>query len=157
MQVPLLNGPATLTAYKVWAGSDPPAAVKVGFDKAQAVAAARKDLEVAVAAGKPADMDLLASYMAYVKLEQVRLHWSGSVRCSTEVFMQFGMLHGQSIAGRSAAFRQGNMLDLKKPMLLKSKVNSASSNLSDRFQVHMRSTCCQDCKPNHEVGDPYGT
>ena len=73
-QVPLLNGPATLTAYRDWAGSDPPAAVKAGYNKAQAVAAARKDLELAVSAGKPADMDLLASYMAYVKLEQVKFH-----------------------------------------------------------------------------------
>ena len=75
-QVPLLNGPVTLTAYRDWAGSDPPAAVKAGYDKAQAVAATRKDLEVAVAAGKPADMDLLASYMAYVKLEQVKSYVS---------------------------------------------------------------------------------
>ena len=72
MQVPLLTGPETLMAYKTRSGSEPPPTIKAGYDKAQAVAAARKDLETAVAAGKPADMDLLASYMAYVKLEQVR-------------------------------------------------------------------------------------
>ena len=71
IQVPLLSGPETLAAYKALAGSDPPAAVKAGYDKAQATAAVRKDLETAIAAGKPADMDLLASYMAYVTLEQV--------------------------------------------------------------------------------------
>lgn len=89
-QIPLLAGPATLAHYKEWARSEPPAAVKAGYDKAQAVATARKDVEVAVAAGKPADMDLLASYMAYVKLEQVRGNGpaqkviskdSGRVRC----------------------------------------------------------------------------
>ncbi|KAK9853378.1 hypothetical protein WJX84_010588 [Apatococcus fuscideae] len=72
LQVPLLDGPSTLAYYKEWAHSDPPASVQAGYDKAQAVAAARKDLEIAVAAGKPADMDLLASYMAYVKLEQAQ-------------------------------------------------------------------------------------
>ena len=71
--MPLLAGPATLGAYKAFAAGDPPPAVMAGFHKAQAIAAARSDLEAAVAAGKPADMDLLASYTAYVKLEQV---WS---------------------------------------------------------------------------------
>ena len=71
VQVPLLAGPATLGAYRAFAAGDPPAAIMAGYHKAQAVVAARSDLEAAVAAGKPADMDLLASYTAYVKLEQV--------------------------------------------------------------------------------------
>ncbi|KAK9810066.1 hypothetical protein WJX72_004227 [[Myrmecia] bisecta] len=43
-----------------------------GYDKAQRAVKLRAGHEAAVAAGKPADADLLAAYMAYIKLEQAQ-------------------------------------------------------------------------------------
>lgn len=48
----------------------PPAALRASHAKAQAAAELRQPYESSVAAGKPADQDLLAAYMAYVKVEE---------------------------------------------------------------------------------------
>jgi len=47
-----------------------PQNVAQGHENAKAAAALRAASEAAVAAGKPADHDLLAAYSAYIKLEQ---------------------------------------------------------------------------------------
>lgn len=47
-----------------------PAAVQQGYAKAQQAAELRQPYEESVAAGKPAGADLLAAYMAYVKVEE---------------------------------------------------------------------------------------
>lgn len=46
--------------------------VQKGHSKAQSVVAVRRASEAAVAAGKVADSELLAAYMAYVKLEEAQ-------------------------------------------------------------------------------------
>jgi hypothetical protein len=50
---------------------DLPASVKQGYTKAQAAAKLRAASETAVNAARPADHDLLAAFMAYLKLEEV--------------------------------------------------------------------------------------
>ncbi len=47
-----------------------PAAVQQGYAKAQHAAELRQPYEESVAAGKPPGADLLAAYMAYVKVEE---------------------------------------------------------------------------------------
>ena len=49
-----------------------PEHVQKGYDKAQAAVALRAANEAAVAAGKDADSELLAAYMAYTKLEEAQ-------------------------------------------------------------------------------------
>ena len=49
-----------------------PEHVQRGYEKAQAAVALRKANEAAVAPGKDADSELLASYMAYTKLEEAQ-------------------------------------------------------------------------------------
>lgn len=78
VQVPLLDNAQTAKELQQFLGSDSdshnlPEQVKKGKANAQASAQARQASEEAVADGKPADMDLLAAYMAYIKLEEVRL------------------------------------------------------------------------------------
>lgn len=83
-QVPLSTGTATLSAYEAWEAStspDSPAQlpghVKKGYDKAQEMLRKRQTSEKAIAADKPADVDLLAAFMAYIQLEEVSLPWPG--------------------------------------------------------------------------------
>lgn len=77
LQVPLQDGPSTLQQYTTWEQSLPataqdlPASVKQGYTKAQAAAKLRAASETAVNAARPADHDLLAAFMAYLKLEEV--------------------------------------------------------------------------------------
>ena len=47
-----------------------PEALRAAYDKAQHAAELRQPYETSVAAGRPADADLLAAYMAYVKVEE---------------------------------------------------------------------------------------
>jgi hypothetical protein len=47
-----------------------PEALRAAYDKAQHAAELRQPYEASVAAGRPADADLLAAYMAYVKVEE---------------------------------------------------------------------------------------
>ena len=49
-----------------------PAEVLKGYEKAQAAVALRAANEAAVAAGKDADSELLAAYMAYTKREEAQ-------------------------------------------------------------------------------------
>lgn len=49
-----------------------PATVQAGYERAQAAVELRAPNEDAVDASKAADADLLAAYMAYIGLEQVR-------------------------------------------------------------------------------------
>ena len=44
--------------------------LRAAYDKAQHSAELRQPYETSVAAGRPADADLLAAYMAYVKVEE---------------------------------------------------------------------------------------
>ena len=47
-----------------------PEALRAAYDKAQHAAELRQPYEASVAGGRPADADLLAAYMAYVKAEE---------------------------------------------------------------------------------------
>jgi len=79
-QVPLAGGDAALAALAAWearlpagaAAPELPPPVVRARAKAAAAAAARRGHEAAVASGRPADADLLAAYMAYIRLEEVR-------------------------------------------------------------------------------------
>jgi hypothetical protein len=77
-QVPLATGPNTLAAYEAWeasVGGVPasamPATVRAGYDEAQQAVAVRAPFEEALLPDRPADQDLLATFLAYVKLEEV--------------------------------------------------------------------------------------
>eukprot|EP00887_Chlorella_sp_A99_P001390 scaffold8.g1390.t1 len=78
LQVPLADGGETLAAYEAWErGRDPawpglPDSLAREHRKADKAASLRAPYEEAVAAGKPADAELLAAYMAYVKVEQAQ-------------------------------------------------------------------------------------
>ena len=86
--MPLADGDAALAALRAWEGglsgglaADMPEHVERARARAAAAAAARRAHEAAVAPERPADTDLLAAHMAYIKLEEVRPAWSGpSVR-----------------------------------------------------------------------------
>jgi hypothetical protein len=86
-QVPLAGGDAALAALAAWearlpagaAAPELPPHVERARAKAAAAAAARRGHEAAVAPGRPADADLLAAYMAYIRLEEV---WAGEYRAS---------------------------------------------------------------------------
>lgn len=79
--VPLAEGPTTMQAYKDWETSLPdakqpflvPAHLQQGFQKAQQAVSLRAQHEAMTAANKPADEDLLAAYLAYIKFEEVWL------------------------------------------------------------------------------------
>ena len=71
-QVPLQNGEQTLTDAGL-SIEDLPESVRQGYDKAQAMVQVRAAHEAAVASTKPADTELLAAYMAYIQLEEVRV------------------------------------------------------------------------------------
>jgi len=65
-----------LKAYEVWEAeqSKPqslPSHVRNQYEKAQAAVQQRQAHEIAVAPGKEANEELLAAYMAYIRLEQV--------------------------------------------------------------------------------------
>jgi hypothetical protein len=77
LQVPLADGADTLAAYTAWErdtrgeqGWQVPAVVQAGYAKAQHAAELRQPYEASVASGKPATADLLAAYMAYIKVEE---------------------------------------------------------------------------------------
>ena len=66
-----------------------PAALRSGYDKAQHAAELRQPYETSVGGGRQADADMLAAYMAYIKVEerqgdpsrvQVGLSWGGGPR-----------------------------------------------------------------------------
>ena len=76
LQVPLADGADILGAYEAWEGGRQPSGWELPEEvRREARRAAkgvqlRQPYEEAVAAGKPADADLLAAYMAYIKVEQ---------------------------------------------------------------------------------------
>lgn len=75
--MPLRGNSEALEAYVTWevAQAEPqelPAHVQAGYERAQAAVELRAPNEDAVDASKAADADLLAAYMAYIGLEQVR-------------------------------------------------------------------------------------
>ena len=89
VQVPLAAGPETLVEYKAWQAehmateesndaaplqSELPVHVRKGYDKAQELVKMRRACEAAVAGDKAVDTELLAAFMAYIKLEEVRAH-----------------------------------------------------------------------------------
>lgn len=77
--VPMAEGPTALQAYEDWESSLPgaqqpfklPAHVQQGFLKAQQAVSLRAQHEAMTAAGKIADEELLAAFLAYVKFEEV--------------------------------------------------------------------------------------
>ena len=78
-----------------------PEQVHKGYEKAQAAVALRKANEAAVAPGKEADSELLAAYMAYIKLEeaqgdparvQVPLPSHVSLSCTQNACTQFSII-----------------------------------------------------------------
>ena len=76
VQVPLLDHAKTMEELQQFLGRVEglqalPEQVKKGQARANAMAEARQAHEVAVTEGKPADTDLLAAYMAYIKVEEV--------------------------------------------------------------------------------------
>ena len=79
--VPLTEGPSTLQSYQDWEGSLPtapqpfqvPAHVQQGYQKAQQAVGMRKQHEAMTAVDKPADEELLAAFLAYIKFEEVNL------------------------------------------------------------------------------------
>ena len=77
LQVPLLENSEAL---RHWAESSNstlqqlPDPVQKGYAKAQSMLEARKEAETSVDASRPADTDLLAAYIAYIKLEEVNPH-----------------------------------------------------------------------------------
>lgn len=78
MQAPLAKGPETLAEYTSWHAEhlpdeshELPQHVRKGYEKAQEMVKLRHACEAAVTDEKPVDTDLLAAYMAYIKLEEV--------------------------------------------------------------------------------------
>ena len=76
-QVPLMEHKTTLEAYRAWEASlseglqrELPATVMQGYQRAAAAVELRLASETALGPGHAADADLLAAYLAYVKLEQ---------------------------------------------------------------------------------------
>ena len=88
LQVPLLENSEAL---RQWAESSNstlqqlPDAVQKGYAKAQSMLEARREAETSVDASRPADTDLLAAYIAYIKLEEVNPH--NITTCVTAVFL----------------------------------------------------------------------
>ena len=83
--VPLAAAAHTLQSYREWEAKLPGAAqpadipdhVQQGFKKAQQAVNLRCEHEAMVAPDKPADENLLAAFLAYIKYEEVRMR-----RCS---------------------------------------------------------------------------
>lgn len=97
--VPLANGTQTKQAYLKWESSLPgaqqpaqmPSHVEQGFQKAQQAVTLRCEHEAMVAPDKPADENLLAAFLAYIKYEEVTcsasadpLYVCAVVPCHTE-------------------------------------------------------------------------
>ncbi|KAL4457863.1 hypothetical protein ABPG75_012728 [Micractinium tetrahymenae] len=77
LQVPLAGAADTLAAYEAWERSLPggqgwqlPAALRQGYERAVHAAGLRQPYEDSVAAGREAGPELLAAYMAYIKVEE---------------------------------------------------------------------------------------
>ncbi|KAL4424967.1 hypothetical protein ABPG77_002852 [Micractinium sp. CCAP 211/92] len=77
LQVPLAGAADTLAAYESWERSRPggeawqlPAALRQGHERAVHAADLRQPYEASVAAGEQAGPELLAAYMAYIKVEE---------------------------------------------------------------------------------------
>lgn len=75
-QVPLYGNSEVHAAHKEWEGcqqngQELPAHVEKAYQKAQEAVELRRAHEEAVAPGKEANADLMAAYMAYIKLEEV--------------------------------------------------------------------------------------
>lgn len=76
-QVPLMGNSEVFVEYQHWEDAQKdsqglPAHVQKGYEKAQAAVKLRQAHEDAVALDREANADLLAAYMAYINLEQVR-------------------------------------------------------------------------------------
>lgn len=77
--VPLADAAPTLQAYREWEASlqgdahpvQVPDHVEQGFKKAQQAVSLRSEHEAMVAPDKPADENLLAAFLAYIKYEEV--------------------------------------------------------------------------------------
>ena len=76
--VPHADADQTMQSYLQWEASLPgaqqhkvPQHVEQGFQKAQQAVSIRSEHEAMVAAGKPADENLLAAFLAYIKYEEV--------------------------------------------------------------------------------------
>eukprot|EP00798_Chlamydomonas_sp_ICE-L_P021550 gene21550-28543_t len=75
LQVPLEDGEATLAAYVQWESKhakDVPPHIMKAHTKAQEAAQLRMSYETAVSADKAPDANVLAAFLAYVKLEQAQ-------------------------------------------------------------------------------------
>lgn len=98
-QVPLVEGSATLRAYEQWEqrlgplGIQVPEAVQAGYKQAQKEVAVRASFEEAVSPDKPADADKLAGFLAYLKLEEVRLPTLQSSLASTISMRRYSYFH----------------------------------------------------------------
>ena len=79
--MPLAGAEEALQQYKEreasHEGAEVPAKVEKGHERALQMLATRKASEESVAKDRPADAGLLAAYMAYIKLEEVRLRLVG--------------------------------------------------------------------------------
>lgn len=79
LQVPLAEAAQTMQSYLKWEASLPhaqqaiqaPSHVQQGFQKAQQAVSLRHEHEAMVAPDKPADENLLAAFLAYIKYEEV--------------------------------------------------------------------------------------
>ena len=79
LQVPLAEAAQTMQSYLKWEASLPdaqqpiqaPSHVQQGFQKAQQAVSLRREHEAMVAPDKPADENLLAAFLAYIKYEEV--------------------------------------------------------------------------------------
>ena len=76
--VPHADADQTMQSYLQWEASlssaqqhKVPQHVEQGFQKAQQAVSIRSEHEAMVAAGKPADENLLAAFLAYIKYEEV--------------------------------------------------------------------------------------
>lgn len=75
LQVPLLDNGATAKELQMFLGGDNgtskiPNDIRERQAEAQSMVEARRALEDSVAADKPADTELLANYMAYIRVEE---------------------------------------------------------------------------------------
>ncbi|KAA6422191.1 MAG: hypothetical protein FRX49_07942 [Trebouxia sp. A1-2] len=80
LQVPLAEAAQTMQSYLKWEASLPhaqqaiqaPSHVQQGFQKAQQAVSLRHEHEAMVAPDKPADENLLAAFLAYIKYEEAK-------------------------------------------------------------------------------------
>lgn len=73
-----------------------PGHLQQGFQKAQQAVSLRSQHESLVAADRPADEDLLAAYLAYIKYEEVR----GSDTLSVQIIV---LIHPSDLAQHAAS------------------------------------------------------